>query len=424
MSTGTDAIQSQSEASQILGQQVDRILNSNTFRTSEVLRNLLSFLAARALEGHPESIRVKEIARLVFGRSEDFDSQSDSVVRVHMGRLRARLAEYYVDEAPDSEIVIAVPKGSYALSWHHRHPVLAPRAEPAHQSEIPPASQPDSATLHPAAARRPYARLAAVLALVSVGLAFSVGILYYKGASAEQRKNPALSTFWHGFIRGQGTPLMVFSNLKLVGSVANGMHIYRGDPADRDKPEIGSWSTLGEVMGVYQISRTLSLFQRPVEVKPGRLLTWDDAKDSDVIFVGGPLADTPLKDISIFREFRFENGEPGTPAESGAIVNLHPRKGEAAIYYGPEVRPFSFDYAVISLQPGFNSSRQILALAGITEFGTEGAAEFVSREDLVSTLLAKLGTRPGQPVPWFEALLRIRIQGGVPVEYEPVLVHK
>ena len=216
----------------------------------------------------------------------------------------------------------------------------------------------------------------------------------------------------------------MFSNLKLVGSIATGMHIYRGDAADRDKPEIGSWSTIGEVMGVYQISRTLSFFHQLVQVKPGRLLTWDDAKDSDVIFVGGPLADTPLKDISIFREFRFENGKAGTPAESGAIVNLHPRKGEAAVYYGPETRPFSFDYAVISLRPGFNSSHQVLALAGITEFGTEGAAEFVSREDLVSNLVAKLGTKPGRPVPWFEALLRIAIQGGVPVEYEMVLTHK
>lgn len=171
MSTGTDAVPSQSETSQVVAQQIDRILNSNTFRSSEVLRNLLSFLAARALEGHPESIRVKEIATLVFGRSEDFDSQSDSVVRVHVGRLRARLAEYYVDEAPDSETIITIPKGSYALSYHPRHQTSAPRVELSPQPEGPSSSHREQATLPVAAGRNTYAIVAVVLALVSVGLA-------------------------------------------------------------------------------------------------------------------------------------------------------------------------------------------------------------------------------------------------------------
>jgi hypothetical protein len=406
MSASIDLIHSQPDSAQILTRQVDRIMRSTTFGSSEVLRNLLSFLAACALEGRSESVKVKEIATVVFGRSEDFDSQSDSVVRVHMGRLRSKLAEYYVGEGAEDEPVISIPKGSYALSWHPRH----------HAAAFPEA---------PAVPELPQRRILLVFALIlsSVAAAFWVGSSL-RGRYTEQRSKPALTTFWNGFVAGKEIPLIVFSNLKLVGSLQSGMHLFRGDPADREKPLINSWTTIGEVMGVFEITRTLSLFQKSARAKNGQLLTWDDAKDSNLIFVGGPLADTPVRDIAIFRDFQFKNSTTGIPAESGAVINVKPHKGEPPIYFGPETRPFPFDYAVVSLRPAFNRMHRVLALAGITEYGTAGAAEFVTREDALNELLSRLNVKPGESMPWFEALLRVKVEGGVPVQYEIVLVHK
>ena len=68
--------------------QVERILHSTQFSSAGLLRSLLSYLAEQATEHPGEHLRVKEIATHVFHRSEDFDSQTDSVVRVHVGRLR------------------------------------------------------------------------------------------------------------------------------------------------------------------------------------------------------------------------------------------------------------------------------------------------------------------------------------------------
>ena len=422
MSLSADLIDAQHGSDQILSQKVDKILRSTTFRSSEVLRNLLSFLAARALEKRSESVKVKEIATRVFGRSDDFDSQSDSVVRVHMGRLRSKLAEYYVDEAADEDVVISIPRGSYAISLHRRNHSTAVAETVVAPGEVtipvsPPIADPKRTD------RYRYIGITIALMLGSAALTFWAATATRNGYATQPGK-PALSTFWRGFVAGKETPLIVFSNLKLIGSLRDGMHLDRGDPGDRDKPGIKSWSTLGEVMGVFEITRTLALFHKSVQAKRGPLLTWDEAKDNNLVFVGGPLADTPVRDIAMFREFGFKNGQPGIPSESGAVLNLNPRKGEARIYFGPDARPFQFDYAVVSFRPGFNKSHQVLALAGITEFGTEGAAEFVSREDSVSELLSKLNVTPGQAVPWFEALLRVKLEGGVPVQYEIVLVHK
>ena len=426
MSASIDLVHSPIPSSQILNQQVDRIVRSNTFRSSEVLRNLLSFLGACAVEGRAESVKVKEIATLVFGRSEDFDSQSDSVVRVHTGRLRSKLAEYYIDEGAEDEIILSIPKGSYALSWHARHHAAIPSVVPmAPEAAAEPAVVPLAAISRD---RFRYIALTLTLMLASSALAFWAASSS-KTEAAGPRNKPALKTFWHGFVANNETPLIVFSNFKLVGSFATGMRAYRNDPSDagpsdRGQPIIDTYTTVGEVMGVFDVSNTLAMFHRSARAKHGQLLSWDDAKDSNLIFVGGPLADTPLSDISAFREFQFNNRMPGVPALSGAVINVHPRKGEAPIYYGPEARPFQFDYAVISLRPAFGKNHRMLALAGITEYGTGGAAEFVSREDQLSDLLSKLKVKSGDAVPWFEALLRVSVNGGVPVQSEIVLVHQ
>lgn len=414
-----DLIHSPLSSPEVLHQQVDRIIHSKTFRGSEVLRNLLSFLAACALEGRAESVKVREIATVVFGRSEDFDSQTDSVVRVHTGRLRSKLAEYYVDEGAEDEVILNVPKGSYGLSWHMRHhapanPVGAvlPELEP-----LPPAI-----ARSPARGRIRYILLTLALMTASVVLAVWISNSVQTGSTPQPSK-PALKTFWRGFLAPNEIPLIVFSNFKLVGSFDSGMHAYHGDAADRGLPLIDTYTTIGEVMGVFDVSSTLGLFQQSARAKHGQLLSWDDAKDSNLIFVGGPLADTPLSDISAFRDFQFKKGL-GIPAISGAIVNVHPRIGEQPMYVGPDSRPFQFDYAVISLRPAFSKSHRMLALAGITEYGTAGAAEFVSSEEQISDLLAKLNVKTGDSMPWFEALLRVRVKGSVPVQSEIVLVHR
>lgn len=105
-------------------------------------------------------------------------------------------------------------------------------------------------------------------------------------------------------------------------------------------------------------------------------------------------------------------------------MNLHPRAGEAALYPGPERQPFQSDYAIVALKPGLTQNRVMLILAGISEYGTQAAAEFVTNEENVSDLLARLGVKPGAEIPYFEAVLRIGVSGGVPIRPTLVCVHR
>jgi hypothetical protein len=399
---------------QQVADEVQRVLHSETFRGSEVLRHLLEYLANCSFSGRNESVKGKEIAREVFGRSENFDSQGDSVVRVHTGRLRSKLAEYYIDEGADSELILSIPKGSYGLTWHPRKTAPSGANAPSlllPTSENMPLEEPKTGR---------HVRFGIVMAGVAV-LALVLIAAWSKRAERPSPVSSGLNTFWQPFVSPREQPLIVFSTFRLGGSLDSEIHAVTGEPSSPN--EIDTYTTTGEVMGVFEVTRMLAAFGQSARAKHGRLLTWDDAKDSNLIFVGGPLAHTPLSNLSAMKDLQFAKGIAGLPATTAVVLNLHPQDQEQKLFPGPETRPYQFDYGVIAVKPTFNQRRRALILAGITEYGTQGAADFVTQEDRVNELLAKLHVDPKAGLPCFEALIRVKIEGEVPVQYELILAH-
>src|SRR5215469_13390263 len=102
--------------------QIEKLTNSHSLHSSESLCKLLRYLAEHSLDHHGVALKEYQIATEVLGRPAGFDPQSDSTVRVQAGRLRVKLAEYYAQEGVDDAILVELPKGSYALTFHLRAP--------------------------------------------------------------------------------------------------------------------------------------------------------------------------------------------------------------------------------------------------------------------------------------------------------------
>jgi len=86
------------------------------------MSGFLRFLVEGHLEGRDNQLKESVIAIEVFGRRPDHDPSRDSIVRTEAGRLRARLAEYYLAEGKDDGILIELPKGGYIPAFHLRRP--------------------------------------------------------------------------------------------------------------------------------------------------------------------------------------------------------------------------------------------------------------------------------------------------------------
>jgi len=73
---------------------------------------------------------------------------------------------------------------------------------------------------------------------------------------------------------------------------------------------------------------------------------------------------------------------------------------------------------------GLTPTRSLMILAGTTTFGTQGAVEYVCRENSVEELLLRLAVSKTGELKPFEALLRVKVTRGVPVGSELVALRK
>src|SRR5580658_4220901 len=113
--------------------QIQRILQSKAFRTSEVQRNLLAYLADKSISGTADSLKEYTIGLDVFGQPASYDPRQESAVRMHVGRLRQKLAEYYRLEGTGDPVVVDLPKGGFKVTFEARaepRPVEVAQIEP------------------------------------------------------------------------------------------------------------------------------------------------------------------------------------------------------------------------------------------------------------------------------------------------------
>lgn len=107
--------------------QVQQILSSTTFSDTERLRGLFTWLMDEFLAGHGSQLKESLIGVEVFHREPSWDPQTDALVRVQMRNLRLRLARYYDEEGPSSEVLISIPRGQYVPLCQYRTPAAPPR---------------------------------------------------------------------------------------------------------------------------------------------------------------------------------------------------------------------------------------------------------------------------------------------------------
>ena len=399
--------------------EVDRIVESSLLHGCESLCRLLRYLANRTLHEPGATIREHEIAADVFGRSS-FDPRIDSTVRVNVTRLRAKLMDYYNGPGAEDPIQVELPKGSYAVVFQAR-PVMEITTPPAVHEESPATPQAPPA---PRSNRLLIAALAA-MTLIAAMLAATLLIANSRrtptSAALPPSDSGALKRFWGMLLNRPSEPWVVFSNASFVGRPATGMR-YMVPSRDSGREVLDFYTGIGEVLGIHTLDRTFASFNRSVRVKRGGLLSLDDVENNDVVYVGSSLENLTLRDVPGLQDFEFRLIDSGPRSGEGKLVNLAPREGEPKEFL-PSTFPLTEDYAVVALVPGLNPARWGLILAGTSTIGTEGAVEFVCREDTMRDLLGRIGNiKPGAR-PMFEAVLDIQIKGGVPVHSRLVSFH-
>jgi hypothetical protein len=411
------------------------LLECRHFKASRRCSDFLDHVVRQALKGNLASLKERTLGVELFNRVSDYDTNSDPIVRAVAGDVRKRIAQYYQESAPGLSH-ISLPVGTYIPRFEVLANVaqIANKEEPILQLEV--GAEPDLVRADPDMPSRMYQQFAgnsraftilAVLGFAVVATTLFLGFRHVvdsRLAAQAPESGPSLAVFWKPFVAPQAETVAVFSEVRRRAEPGPGGTI--NHPTGRSVGDVASpgISGVGEVMGVHALDGVFSSFHRALRAKRSNFFTFDDASNENVIFLGSPRANPPLGMLQNSHDFVFQF----MPEESNqyrlALVNNQPHSGEPKQFLStPDSLPTEEDYALISLFQGVRPEDRVLVLAGITTFGTQAAAEFVSRNDSLKALIARLKVSPNGEIGPFEAVIRVKINGEVPVDEQIVALH-
>ncbi len=414
--------------------QMERILSSEFFRNAPSLQQFLQYVVQKTLKSEQDEVKEYTIGREVLGRDHSYDPGSDSIVRVQASHLRKRLESYYHQQSARDELIIEFPKGSY----------------------IPNFSRPEAPSpvyLNPRRRSGQIVLLAGVFfcgALV-MGLA---GFFFWSGRPVEElspRVAPVafadsiLKPVWGRFLE-TGTPLDLAYGIPVFywadGLLIRDVEVSRPGSINPDSrlgrlqshlnvPFILTEDYLpsGDAAATHLLGRFFWSAGKDVKLLRSRIVSWDELKSHNVVFVSCLRTATLANELSFPVDFEYRStSEIRKRWPTGCIVNLHPQVGEATEYPQQVINGYGQDYALVTIWQGKMPNRHIMVIGGSHPWGTQGAAEYLTNPDYLQGLnwqLEQCARKQGltEHPPFFQLLLRVEIKDQQPVGASYVTHH-
>jgi len=103
--------------------QLEKMLADRHFSHSKRFPAFLRFVVQKTLAGSTDLLKERTLGVEIFGRSPEYDTSSDPIVRVTAAEIRKRIAQYYQEENRNGELRISLEAGSYIPQFHWPHAV-------------------------------------------------------------------------------------------------------------------------------------------------------------------------------------------------------------------------------------------------------------------------------------------------------------
>lgn len=402
---------------------VRRILESQPFRTSQQCQDLLRYIVDQSLRGDSASLRERVIGAEVFGRTPTYDTNEDPVVRVRAADVRKRLALYYQSLEPGTPVWhIELQPGSYRAAFRHEPAALIPPVSLlADETTWSPA---ESGQLRSSMRVKKRSRLFRWWTVVAFGtMVAAVAAMYLW--SQPLWKTPQ-ERFWAP-LTGTKQPVLLYlgSNAAYVFS-ADYLAKYRaahgitntGPELFVDLPPNGSvrtgdlnpvrdtFVTTGDLAATVQVTSLLDDWKKAFVLRSGRDLSFGDIRNRPSVMIGGFNNPWTLELTSELR-YSFQQGTRIQDRE-------HPEQGWSVTL--PQNSDKTDDYALISRLLQSKTGGTVLTVAGVGEYGTQAAAEFLASPNKMRSLLQNA------PRGWenknMQVVLHIKVVGYAPVAIE------
>jgi hypothetical protein len=428
--------------------QVERIARSEELRGCEVLRRLLRFLANKSILGEADELKEYVVAIDGLGKPPSYDPRQHSAVRIQVGRLRKKLADYYRAEGKDDSIIIDVPKGRFKLMCEYRAKSIGipaiNLAPPAPQAW---ASDPETKVRFWHALRT--SRLTAPV-LTALVLALGFGAYHYWTKPVKAKTTAPtfaggwtadMEDLWRPFV-STDRPLIVAIEDPLFVELNGKKGVYFRDKTLNRWSDVAAsptvkalgaalktqeiepsryYTAFGEVDASFLMAKLLGSRVQNLSVVKTSNLSLRELEDNNVLFVG-------------IENLFFNDQIQATPVHVSlqpvreGIRDMQAQPNQPQLYvdhYSTAPAEEGVAYALVTHLPGPMGGNDVESFTSSRAAGYVAAVKAFTDPKFVQTLVGKLKESAGGRMPrYYQVLLEVKFKDEVPTEIGYVLARE
>ncbi len=391
-------------------EQLGRISASPVFRTSKRCVTFLEYVVHAAVEGRSGSLKEKAVGIRVFNRDPNYDPKQDSVVRVTANEVRKRLAQYY-GLGHQSELRIDLPPGSYLPEFH------SPAEHTVGYGESAPHSA-EGGKAKPRKTAWPW------LLLFGIGAA-AIAVIATFAVRGSHRGQSVVDQFWAPMLEGTEPILLCVGQPRaynllepLDSEISKQREQARGasTPKHNDLisidpgkivPMFDRYIALGDAMCLSDMAGLFTRRDRGYFIRGGGSTSFADLRESPAVLIGAFTNDWTLRLMGELRFTLERNGDLGSPHVHD---RLNPSKRDWQLVNEWPDWKMPADYAIVSRVLDPMTGKMVVSAAGITQYGTAAAGEFLTKPKYLEMALRQA------PSDWtrknIQVVLRTRVIQG------------
>ena len=410
------------EEKEMVREQMNRLLETSHFKNSRRYPALFRFIVEETLDGRGEFLKERLLGIRVFERPADYDTAADPIVRVTIAEIRKRIAQYYHEEAHETEMRIELLPGRYEPEFRPRKELTPdrPSAPAAPQLQEPTSSPPgDSGSLNAtSAARKPRSWVKIVLSTIAAALLIATAASF----SWRWMHPSAIEEFWQPLLATHQTIIFCLPNgagrstgfANPPQSLAPRSGTELASPGkDAAKPTFLEHESLGEnvvfsdALATIRISNFVAAQNRKSRFRLNVATSLDDLRQGPAVLIGGLDNQWTMRVMAPMR-FHFA----GSDEESYWVTDdKNPEKKDWALDLKTQYAVVNRDYAIIARVHDEATGELEVVVAGIGMSGTAAAGEFLVDPQQLEELRRRVG--PGFRDRDFEAVLSTNVVNGI-----------
>jgi hypothetical protein len=368
---------------------LEQLLESPQFRTSKKCSRFLRHIVEAALDHKLDCLKERTLGVDVFEREPHYDTNQDPIVRGTASEVRKRLAQYYQEAGQDDHYRFSLPAGSYVPEIHAAGGTEFTTVAQVHRTAHRPVTS-------PVPSKRSRWWLFTTAGVFTLAVA-AVGVFLGGNRSPTEQ-------FWGPLLNAKQSPVVCMGQPQIYTfrpDTVNALNSwftnspdhpagpppFASVPVDQIVPMWTETVSLSDANAFLRIANLFASKGKSMTLLGERGASLSDLRGRPAILIG---AFDNAWTMNLTGELRYYFDQDPKSHEQVIRDRKSPAQSTWKLVDAwPPTKNIHTDYALVTRVVNPTTEATVVTLAGISQYGTQAAAEFVSTPNYLTRALTQ-----------------------------------